>query len=366
MYHIKKYLKDLKRLRAGTYRDTKSGLFLDRNERSMPYSPEIIMELHTRIQKIHLGLYPEMVPFYNKLSNWLGIPKNQIYVTEGVSGAIKSLIETLTIPSKHTILFPFPTFAMYPVYCNMFNVKAKMIGYNSNYKLEKQKLFDMVDYNTAILFLPNPNMPIEGTLNINELRSLAEHCNKTETILAIDEVYYPYGGPTAIELIDHFDNVFVMRSFSKAFGLASIRVGFLLGSETNIDYVSKTRTGYETNSISMEIATFFIDNYDYILDYVKQVTLGLQYIKTKLNDLNIEYNGGDTGNFIYVNMKSADLANAIVESLRHENIYVRGGWPKPYDTGFTITGAPQDMMEIFYNKFYNSLTSLISENKFHL
>ena len=351
MYHIKKYLKDLKRLRAGTYRDTKSGLFLDRNERSMPYSPEIIMELHTRIQKIHLGLYPEMVPFYNKLSNWLGIPKNQIYVTEGVSGAIKSLIETLTIPSKHTILFPFPTFAMYPVYCNMFNVEAKKIGYDANYKLDKQKLFDLVDCNTAILFLPNPNMPIEGTLNINELKSLAEHCNKTETILAIDEVYYPYGGPTAIELIDHFDNVFVMRSFSKAFGLASIRVGYLLGSEANIDYVSKTRTGYETNSVSMEIASFFIDHFSHIEDYIQSVKDGLNYLKGEFGKSGIEYHGGNTSNFLYVNLHDQNLTNDIVRELRKKGIYIRGGWPVPYSTGFSITGATRQIMTQFFNEF---------------
>ena len=88
-----------------------------------------------------------------------------------------------------------------------------------------------------------------------------KYCSKKNVILAIDEVYYPFGGPTAIDLIGEYENLFIMRSLSKAFGLASIRIGYLLGSKGNIDYVSKTRSGYETNSISMEIAIFFIENY---------------------------------------------------------------------------------------------------------
>ena len=98
-------------------------------------------------------------------------------------------------------------------------------------------------------------------------------------------------------IIDEFDNIFVMRSFSKAFGLAGIRVGYLLGTEKNIDYVSKTRTGYETNSVSIEVASFFIDNFTIVEEYIKSVKEGLNYLKTKLKELELEFNGGNTGQF---------------------------------------------------------------------
>ena len=117
-------------------------------------------------------------------------------------------------------------------------------------------------------YKPNPNIPISGTLSLKALRMIASHCLKTNTFLVIDEVYYPFGGPTATSLIDDFDNLFVIQSFSKAFGLASIRLGYLLGNTSNIDYVSKTRTGYESNSISIAIASFFIDNYYLVENYI--------------------------------------------------------------------------------------------------
>ena len=358
MHHIKPYLKNLERLRAGTYRDSKSGLFLDRNERSVPYDSKIVEALFHHLKNVNFGLYPELEPFYQKLSNWLGIPDNQIYVTEGVSGAIKSLVETLTIPEKHNIVFPYPTFAMYPVYCEMFSVEPRMVGYTNSYKLDYENLIDSIDKNTAIVFLPNPNMPIEGTLSIEEIANVAKKCLKHKVILAIDEVYYPYGGPTAIELVDNYDNLFVMQSFSKAFGLAGIRVGYVVSNAKNINYVSKTRTGYETNSFSMEIASFFIDHYDVILDYVKQVKEGFSYLKSELKKLNIEFNGGNTGNFIFINIHDAGMARKIVNNLMDKKIYIRGRWPSPYDTGFSVTGAPMEIMEKFFEEFYQVYRSL--------
>ena len=351
MFNKKPYLKHLERLRAGIYRDSRSGLFLDRNERCIPFSNELIESLSKKLKDVPLSLYPELGQFYKKLSVWLSFPEDQIYLTEGVSGAIKSLIETLTLPGKHNIIFPFPTFALYPVYCKMFDVEAKMVSYTKGYDLEFSRLIQLIDDSTAIVFLPNPNMPIEGTVSINELEVLAEQCSKYEAILAIDEVYYPYDGPTAIELISKYDNIFVMRSFSKAFGLAGIRLGYLLGSAENIDYVSKTRTGYETNSVSMEIAMFFIDNYQIILDYVGKVKNGLEYLKIMLTELGIESNGGTSGNFLFVNLYDASLVAKIVGQLIEKRIYIRHGWPSPYDTGFTVSGAPISIMEGFYHEF---------------
>lgn len=352
MYNKKEYLKNLSRLRAGSYRQDNQGIYLDRNERSVPYNDRIIESLHKRLKNIHLGLYPDLNPLYRKFSKWLNIGEDQIYITEGVSGAIKSLIETLTVPGVSNIVFPFPTFAMYPVYSKMFDIESRQIGYLKNYKLDYKKLISSIDKNTSIVFLPNPNMPIEGTLNKDELLHLAEYCHDNNTILAIDEVYYPFGGPTAIDLIKRFSNLFVMRSLSKAFGLASIRLGYLLSSNENIDYVSKTRTGYETNSLSMEVALYFIDNYNLILDYVSEVKIGMDFLKKQLKNLKVEFNGGEAGNYIFINLKSKSLSTHIVQELSKKKIFVRGGWSEPYDLGFSVTGAPKNIMKLFFDNFY--------------
>ena len=354
---MKKHLQNLARMRSGEYRDTTSGIFLDRNERVIPFDEVTLEKIAYRLSQIQFNLYPDVLPFYKKLSKWIGLKEEKIYVTEGVSGSIKSLIETLTLTGDN-VVFPTPTFALYPVYCQMFNLEYRMVGYSNNYTLDIEALLRSIDDRTSLVFLPNPNNPIEGTLDLNSVSIIAKHCQKKNTYLVIDEVYYHYGGPNAIPLIDMFENVFIMRSFSKAFGLAGIRVGYLLGTTKNIDYVSKTRTGYETNSVSMEIASFFIDNFSIVEGYIKSVKEGLQYLKEELEDFGLEYNGGNTGNYLFVNFHDENLANTIVANMRKKGIYIRGEWPTPFSTGISITGAPKNIMKIFFEEFSSEYQKL--------
>jgi len=356
---MKKHLLNLQRLRAGTYRDTSEGVFLDRNERVIPYSTEIIEALSQRLAKIRFNLYPELVPFYQKLSTWLEIPADCIYVTEGVSGAIKALMETIANPGDNVVC-PTPTFALYPVYSQMFQLEHRTVGYTDDYQLDVARLLRLIDDHTSIVFLPNPNAPISGTLTLEQIASIAKLCEKHNAVLAVDEVYYPFGGPTAISLISDYDNLFVLRSFSKAFGLAGIRVGYLLGNHKQVDHVSKTRAGYETNTASIEIASFFIERFHLIEEYIQQVKEGFAYLKNELNQLGLEYNGGNEGNFLFVNLKDKMLALNIVQSLRKKNIYIRGGWPDPYSAGVSITGAPKHIMIEFFKEFSATFKILVS------
>jgi len=347
---LKKHLKNLKRLRAGTYRDPSEGLFLDRNERVSPLDPETINSLTQRLAKIKFNLYPELLPFYKKLSEWLDIPEDCIFVTEGISGAIKALIETITYPGNN-IVCPSPTFAMYPVYSAMFQLEHRTVGYTEEYTLDVKSMLEQIDDQTSIVFLPNPNVPISGTLDVDEIATIASHCKKHNAVLAVDEVYYPFGGPTAIELIGDHKNLFIMRSFSKAFGLAGIRVGYLLGNNEQINYVSKTRPGYEINSLSIEIVSFFIERFYLVEEYIQQVKDGFVYLKNELTKMGLDYNGGNEGNFLYVDFKEKQISLQLLNRLRDKKIYIRGGWPRPYDTGLSISGAPKNVMEKFFKEF---------------
>lgn len=354
---FKKHLIDLERKRVGVHPAPRTNMLLNRNERIVPHESPAVKALQKKLAKVPLNLYPDLELFYKKISAWLGVDESQVYITEGVSGAIKSLIETIASP-KDTILFPVPTFALYPVYCRMFDVKYKTVGYKKGYKLDVEGLLRAIDKDTAIVFLPNPNVPIEGTLGLRQIRRIAEHCAKFGTFLVMDEVYYPFGGPTAIGLIKEFDNIFIMRSFSKAFGLAGIRLGYLVGAKHNIDYVSKTRTGYETNSLSASVASFFIENDRFAKKYIKEVRDGLDFLKNEFDRLGLPHNGGITSNFIYVDLGDDKAAEKMARCLKGRNIHVRGGWPKPFSAGLAVTGGPKRVMRIFMKEFSSILDDI--------
>ena len=173
---------------------------------------------------------------------------------------------------------------------------------------------------------------IHDTLAAKEMYIARHYIKKEKWIAAINRFK---------KVINDYKNVLVMRSFSKAFGLAGIRLGYLIGNSDIINYVSKTRTGYESNSISIGIASFFIDNYTIVLDYIQEVKEGLDFLKRELDTIGIENNGSNTGNNIFINLKDAALVNYMVKSLSQKNIYVRGDWPSPYNCGISVTGGPK-------------------------
>jgi len=353
MFYKKKYLEKLYRQRTYSDRDIKKNyLLLDRNEKFIPLDPKLKRQLIKKLSKINPGLYPDISPFYKKISKWIGVKKENIFLTEGVSGAIKNIIECYTLPGKNNIVFPHPTFAMYSIYCEMFNLEQRKIGYTKNYELDFKLLLNSIDKRTGVVFLPNPNIPIEGTLDKEKILKLVSKCKRLKVILAIDEVYYPFGDHTSLDLINKFKNLLIMRSFSKAFGLAGIRLGYILGSKQNINYVSKTRGGYESNSFSLEIASFFIDHEKEIFKYIKDVKYGFKHFKKKLFSHHIQYNGGNHGNFIYVNLNSKKFANYVIHKLRKKNIFIRGEWPKPYDKGVLISGTTFNNFKKFINEFF--------------
>lgn len=354
-YVFKKHLKDLERSRVGIHLGPEISMFLHRNERIIPYDDSVFRLLCKRLRNVRFNLYPDIELFYGKLSKWLGIGERQIFITEGVSGAIKSLIETVC-EKGNNVVFPAPTFALYPVYCKMFGLEYRTAGYAKDYRLDVDGLLGLIDDKTAIVFLPNPNVPIEGTLDTNALCVIAKYCAEKKVFLAIDEVYYPFGGPTALGLIDKFDNTFIMRSFSKAFGLAGIRVGYLLGTHDNIEYVSKVRTGYETNSVCAEIVSFFIDNYRFVEEYIRDVKEGIVYLKKEFDKRGLEYNGGQASNFIFVNLHDKDMADKVIGELKKKNIYLRGGWPEPFSGGFSITAGPKPLMKKAAKEIFPLLT----------
>jgi len=355
MFIIKKNLVSLSRKnkKSSASRGAK-GLYLDRNENPIKYDKKTIIKLVNVFKKIELARYPDVNIFKKKLSKFLGVQRDNLFLTEGVSGAIKSLMEVYTLPKKTNIIFPHPTFAMYPIFAKMFDVKILKIKYK-NYELDFDNLIKSINKKTSLVFLPNPNNPIEGNLSLKQINKILKVCKKNNCYLVLDEVYYPFGKTTGIKLLKDNNNLFIMRSFSKAGGLAGIRLGYLVGSRKNIEYVSKIRGGYETNILSMEVASFFIDNYKIIKNQISKIKKGFVYLKKNLKKKEIDFNGGVHGNYIFINLKNEKKSNYIINNLKKNRIFVRSNWPKPFHQGFSLAGVDITLMKKFIAKFNKAL-----------
>ena len=142
-----------------------------------------------------------------------------------------------------------------------------------------------------------------------------------------------------------------MRSFSKAYGLAGARIGYLLSNKKNIKVFSSTKGGYETNMLSAHAIHFVLDNYKITQNYIKDVRNGLNYLKKQLKKIKIKFYGGTNSNFIFINLNNRLLAKKIFNKLKKEKIIVRYGYNDPFDKGILLTGCPLIQMKKFFISF---------------
>ena len=353
MYKLKKNLTNLSRhSKVHDFYSNPDSIYLNRNERVKKFPKKIINKITQSIKSEHLSLYPDFSFFYKKLSKWLNVNSNELYLNEGVSGLVKSIMESYCQPGRSNFIVPFPTFAMYEIYSKMYDLKLKKYKYNKDYKLDFNSLLKLVDKNTSLIIIPNPNVPIEGIINLDQIEKIIKICKKNKIMLVMDEVYFPFSSVNSLNLFNKYkENYIILRSFSKAFGMAGIRLGYAISSKKNINYIAKTRGGYETNNLSVIASSVLIDNYNEVENYVFEVKEGIKYLKFKLDKLNIKYIGGDNGNYIFIILKNKKTAESILKLLITKKIFIRGGWPKPYDNGLLISGAPVNILKKFYKNF---------------
>ena len=156
---------------------------------------------------------------------------------------------------------------MYYVYGKLFETNIKHIKYNlEDFSLNKFELFNSIE-EIKLLFIPNPNQPIEDNLDNNFLEKVATECLENDVLLVIDEAYFGFGCSTAKSLLSDYPNLLIMRTFSKAFGMPSIRVGYMMGEKRLINLLSQKRVSYETTQYSAHIAINLLKNIKYIEEY---------------------------------------------------------------------------------------------------
>ena len=348
-----KFKKNLKFIKRSSNIENRSQLILrlDRNEKISFLNKKQKNNFIKYLGNIELNLYPNFETTYKKLSKFLKLDRRKILITEGVSGAIKNILDSIDLKQNTEIIVPSPSFALYNIYSKIYGLKTKRYTYDKKFNLKIEDIFNLISKNTSIVFFTFPNIPVEGNINLTFIKTLAKFLQKRKILFVIDEVYYPFNKHSAINLSKKFNNMIIMRSFSKAFGLAGARIGYLVADKKKIEILSNTKGGYETNALSASAVNFVLDNIKLTKKYVKDVEKGFMFLKRELQKLNINYYGGSQSNFIFVNFKNHKLAKNIYKKLLKNKISVRFGYPKPFNKGILLTGCPLNEMKKFLRIF---------------
>ena len=345
--NIRDFLNDeyVERIRIPEDRNFTSGLRCNRNERVATWDSEFIHELINDISVYDFTLYPDLSNLYEAIATYEKVEKNKILVGSGIDGIIKNIFETFTSEGMKIGVLS-PTYAMYYVYSNLFKTELELVGYNiENFKLDKEKLFQSLS-SIKVLFIPNPNQPVEDNFNLEAMREISKECTKRNILLVFDEAYYGFGCDSAKSLIDEFENIIVMRTFSKAFGMPSIRVGYMMANKELTKRISQKRLSYETNSICQKIAIKLIRNVNYVNDYNKKVCEAREKIKKELRNLKYKVNASQS-NFLLIKFKSEFERDNFNKNLLAKCIYTKANYKGEMSSCMLITlGTYSDMIPL--------------------
>jgi histidinol-phosphate aminotransferase len=343
MSFLKVWIDAVYRVR-GTTPSRLDSLRLDKNERTTRFNDSFFSRVVSKLRHEHLTAYPETEPLYDKLANILNISRDQIVLTAGSDAGIKNCFE-LAVERGSEVITISPTFAMVDIYAQLFGVKQIKIGYSSDLTFQSDAMLNAITQNTSLIIIANPNSPTGTLLSNNEIESILNKASLFGAIVLIDEAYYGFCKQTALPLVSKYSNLIVARTFSKAFGLAGCRVGFLVAQQELAQRLYRYRPMYEVNAFGVLAAMEILDHPELIAEYLDETQQGREYLKRSLDKLGYKYI--DTkANFIHVDFGSK--RNEIEKTFIDQNILVRGGpGVVGYDTYLRVSIGPKDSMVDF-------------------
>ncbi len=297
----------------------RDGLRFDFNENTVGCSP-LVLERLRRLSPEDLARYPEREPVETKVADFLGISAAELLLTNGVDEAIHLLCETYLEPGDEALIV-VPTYSMYRIY--MMAAAAQVIGVpaGENFTFPFEALKSRITARTRLIAIANPNNPT-GTLATQEqVMKIARAA--PEAAVLVDEAYFEFCGQTMRGKRRELPNLFVARTFSKAYGLAGLRIGALMGDAGQMRALRRVSSPYNVNAVALACLPEAIADQGYIQQYVSAVLASRARLERVLEAGGIEF-WPSQANFVLARagLTAADAA-AFVEQMRRRGILVR-------------------------------------------
>ena len=294
----------------------RTGLRLDFNENSSGCSPRVLDAL-SRIKGDLLSKYPEREPVEAVAAEFLGLKPEQLLLTNGVDEAIHLVCETYLEPGDE-VLIVVPTFSMYEIYALATGANVIAIPARKEFEFPSAAVLASTTKQTKLIAIANPNNPTGKAVARERIIDIIE--NAPDTAILIDEAYFEFYGQTVIDLIDKYENLFVARTFSKAYGLAGFRLGALAGSADQMRLVRRVSSPYNVNGVALACLPEALADREYVAGYSAEVRSGRRRLEEEFARLGIQY-WPSQANFVLA--KFGEFRKAFVDAMRSRGILVR-------------------------------------------
>lgn len=299
-YHVNESVKNCVRVFSEEGRSAYLRMDMNENPEGLPKA--FVDSVLKEITSEYLATYPEPGHFCRKYAAQLGIREDQVCATSGSDTAIRYLMEAFVGKGRKVVTVT-PTFEMYRVYCNMYGYEHVGVPYGSDFQIAMEDILATIDEKTDLVALLNPNNPIGRAFTETEVRAVAEKAAECGAVLVIDEAYHYFYPNTFIRLIDEYENVAILRTFSKLFSLAGCRLGVVIGPEQLIEYINHVRSSAEVNNVALLFGERLMDHPEILDQLIATEKEGRQYLIGELEKHGYSYHNQD-GNFLFIEPKT--------------------------------------------------------------
>lgn len=324
----------------GEQPDREKMIKLNTNENPYPPAPGVVQALR-EFDTDRLRLYPEPTckVLVDAIAEYYGLDSSQVFTGVGSDDVLAMIFMTF-FNSGQPILFPDITYSFYDVWAEMLRIPYETKALDEQFKIMAK---DYYGANGGVIF-PNPNAPTGILMELSEIEDVIEH--NRDVIVVVDEAYIDFGGRSALPLIEKYDNLLVVQTFSKSRSMAGMRIGYAMGNERLIRYLNDVKYSFNSYTMNQTALTFgvaAIKDRDYFESTRNKIIETREWTKQELEKLGFTF-GDSMSNFVFATHKTVP-AKEIFEALRKENIYVRYFAKERISNYLRISIGTQDEME---------------------
>jgi len=320
----------------------------DMNENPEGLPEEFVQDVLKEITPDFLSIYPEPDAFLKKYASYINMPFDNVLATNGSDMAIRYLLEVFGEKDKEVVTVS-PSFEMYWVNCSILGLKHVPVAYSTDMTITSDKICSYLNNNTRVVVLLNPNNPIGNVYTTEEVEQIIIKSQESGAVVIIDEAYHYFYDKTFLEMIEKYNNVIILRTFSKLFSLAACRLGVIISNPTIIQYVKNAKLTFDVNSFALLFGEKILERNDIIDQLIASEKEGKEYTLNEL--IKFGYECRDCrGNFILIKTKKEphwvekelkETKKILVHSYNNELL-------KPY---LRVSVGSKNAMELFLNAF---------------
>ena len=296
--------------------DPSIDLRLDMNESTTGCSPRVLAKMRSLDAKL-LALYPNREAGEKLVANFLGVKPEEVLLTNGADEGIDLLCRAY-LDCDDELIVIVPAFPMYEIFAQTTGAKVVRVPAGDDFSFPVEKVLRAIRARTRMIVITNPNNPTGAAVSREEILRVLQAAPDSAVLL--DEAYFDFYGQTLMDRIGMIPNLFIARTFSKAYGLAGVRLGVLAGAQEQMSVLRRMISPFNINAFAVECLAEALADREFVEDYVKQVCSTREWLRSELEQMGFHCRPSYT-NFLLANF--GKLRPGVLESMAERGVALR-------------------------------------------